>query len=278
MTALDQVRDWPVPTAAAMVVGPGGVLGSVGDIGHRFRLASVTKPLTALATLMAVEEGAAELDEPLTDPELAATLPGATLRHLLAHASGLAPDRRSRAADPGTRRIYSNTGFDVLGELVAAATGMPFADYLRESVAAPLRLRDTALLGSPASQGWSTVADLGLVLQELLTPSGLLHPSTLAAATSVQFPGLRGVLPGFGLQDPNDWGLGLELRGHKEPHWTAPANSAGTYGHFGQSGTMLWVDPVARLGLVALSDRDFDQWAVRAWPELSAAVLAEFAG
>jgi CubicO group peptidase (beta-lactamase class C family) len=108
----------------------------------------------------------------------------------------------------------------------------------------------------------------------VLAPQGLLHPSTLDDAAGVQFPGLRGVLPGFGSQDPNDWGLGFEIRAQKQPHWTGATNSPRTFGHFGQSGTMFWIDPVARVGLVALTDRDFDTWAADAWPALSDAVLA----
>ena len=60
-----------------------------------------------------------------------------------------------------------------------------------------------------------------------------------AEATDVQFPGLTGVLPGFGVQRPNDWGLGFEIRDAKSPHWTGSANSGRTYGHFGQSGTFI---------------------------------------
>jgi CubicO group peptidase (beta-lactamase class C family) len=92
----------------------------------------------------------------------------------------------------------------------------------------------------------------------------------------VQYAGLRGVLPGFGGQDPNDWGLGLEIRGTKSPHWTGATNSPATFGHFGQSGTMMWIDPVARVGVVALADLDFGEWAAQAWPALSDAVLAEY--
>jgi CubicO group peptidase (beta-lactamase class C family) len=97
-----------------------------------------------------------------------------------------------------------------------------------------------------------------------------------AEATSVQFPGLSGVLPGFGVQRPNDWGLGFEIRDGKAPHWTGAVNSAVTYGHFGQSGTFIWVDPVADLALVVLTDRDFDGWAKVLWPALSDEVLKEF--
>jgi CubicO group peptidase (beta-lactamase class C family) len=100
---------------------------------------------------------------------------------------------------------------------------------------------------------------------------------TLDEARSVQFPGLDGILPGFGRQEPNDWGLGFELRDAKAPHWTGARNSPGTYGHFGRSGTFLWVDPDADLALACLTDRAFGDWAVEAWPRLSDAVLAEAA-
>lgn len=268
--ALAAVGSWPVPTAAAAVVGESGVLASTGPVDQPFRLASVTKPLAALAILVAVEEGAVELAQP-ADEQL---IPGATLRHLLAHASGLAFDERRRVRPPEERRIYSNYGIELAASLVERAAGMPFADYFEQAIVRPLGLATTTLPGSPASEGVSTVADLARVLRELLAPSGLLHPSTLAEATSVQFPGLRGVLPGFGGQEHNDWGLGFEIRDHKSPHWSGTANSPATYGHFGQSGTMLWVDPVAGIGLVVLTDRDFDRWAAEAWPRLADAVLA----
>ena len=268
---LDAIAEWPVGTAAAVIVDRSGVVATHGPIDQPFRLASVTKPLAAAAVLVAVEEDAVRLDDPADD----SVVPGATLRHLLAHASGLAPDRRTRTAEPGTRRIYSNVGIERAAELVELAADMLFPQYLDEAVLQPLRMTSTSLPGSPASGGVSTADDLARFVHELLAPTGLLAAATLAEATSVQFPGLRGVLPGFGPQDPNDWGLGFELRGRKTPHWTGTHNSPATYGHFGQSGTMLWIDPVARVGLVALTDRNFGPWAAEAWPALSDAVLAE---
>jgi len=283
MNPLQQVLDWPAPHAAAAVLSPAGVLATIGDTSRRFPLASVTKPLTALATLVAVEEGAIELDRPVPEfapdalgEELTAELGSMTLRHLLSHASGLAAERLRRGAEVGVRRIYSNAGYDLIGELVTGATGIEFGAYLAEAVFAPLRMSTASLAGSPAFAGTASVADLQALLAELLTPSGLLHADTLADARSVQFPGLLGILPGYGGQRPNDWGLGFEIRGEKHPHWTSPRNSPATYGHFGRSGTMFWVDPRAGLGLVALADRDFGSWAIKAWPELSDAVLDAF--
>jgi CubicO group peptidase (beta-lactamase class C family) len=269
LAALDE---WPAPTAAAAVVGPSGVIATHGPTERQFALASVTKPLAALAILVAVEEEAVTLDDPADE----SLLPGATLRHLLAHASGVAPERRLRSFPPAVRRVYSNVGIELAAALVEAAADMPFAQYLDEAVVGPLDLAGTSLLGSPARDGVSTVRDLARVVQELLSPTGLLSAKTLADATAVQYPGLRGVLPGFGGQDPNDWGLGLEIRGTKSPHWTGATNSPATFGHFGQSGTMMWIDPVARVGVVALADLDFGEWAAQAWPALSDAVLAEY--
>ena len=269
---LAAIDAWPVDTAAAAVIGPSGVLETHGRAAHAFPLASVTKPLAALAILVAVEEEAVSLDD-AADEEL---LPGATLRHLLAHASGVAPERPMRLSDPGQRRVYSNVGIELAARLVETATGMPFAQYLHEAVAQPLHLAATTLDGSPARDGVSTVDDLALVAHELLSSTGLLGPDLRADLSTVQYPGLRGVLPGFGSQDPNDWGLGFEIRGHKSPHWTGATNSPATFGHFGQSGTFLWVDPDARLAVVALTDRNFDDWARDAWPKLADAVLAAF--
>jgi CubicO group peptidase (beta-lactamase class C family) len=266
---LSTVDTWPVPNAAAAVVSPQGVLAAHGPTDRVFPLASVTKPLVALASLVAIEEGALEL----TDPADERLVPGATVRHLFAHASGLAPERLLRSFAPGVRRVYSNVGIDLLASLVERAVEMPFATYLDQALVKPLDLTATSLAGPAHAGGLSTVDDLARVVRELLAPAGLLHASTLADATSVQYPGLRGVLPGFGAQDPNDWGLGFEIRSGKHPHWTGARNSPRTYGHFGQSGTMFWVDPDARVGLIALADQAFGEWAAQAWPDISDAVL-----
>lgn len=269
MCALELIDSWPVDHAAAAVVNPDGIVATYGPVDRTFPLASVTKPLSAIACLVAAEEGAIDLSDPVS-----ATGPDVTVRHLLAHASGLAPETRDRAAAPGTRRIYSSAGFDILGEYLAAATGLDFPKYLTQAVCEPLGLSATTLNGSPAHAATSTVTDLARFARDLLAPT-LVHPDTLAEATRVQFPGLSGVLPGFGRQEDNAWGLGLEIRNGKSPHWTGSRNSPGTFGHFGRSGTFLWVDPTARLATVVLTDRDFGPWAAEAWPVLSDAILPE---
>lgn len=262
------VARWPVQHAAAAVIGAdGAVLGRYGPHDREFQLASVTKLLSAYAVLIAVEEGALEWQQP-AGPE------GSTVRHLIAHASGLAFDEPRPVARPGTRRIYSNAGFAVLAQTVADATGFTFTDYLAQAVFDPLHMTSSRLVGSPGAGGVSSCADLVAFTAELQAPR-LLAPSTLEEATRVAFPGLDGVVPGFGRQSPNDWGLGMEIRDQKHPHWTGSRSSPRTFGHFGQSGTFLWVDPVAGAACVALTDRDFDTWAKDAWPAFTDAVLAE---
>ena len=271
MPSLDLISDWPVDNAAAAVVGPAGILATCGDTARRFRLASVTKPLVARAVQVAVEEGVVDLDFP-------AGPPGSTIRHLLAHASGLSMQSAEIVAEPGTRRVYSNYGFTVLAETVAEQSGIDFGRYVTEAVFEPLGMTSSALEGGAATAGYgavSTVADLASFAADLLRPR-TVSPQLHAEACGVQFPGLIGVLPGYGMQRPNDWGLGFEIRDGKTPHWTGAANTPATYGHFGQSGTFLWVDPARDLALVALTDRDFGDWAKPLWPALSDDVLREF--
>jgi len=246
------------------VIAPEGERAVHGAVEHEFRWASVTKLTTAVATLVAAEEGVVDLDEP-------AGPPGSTVRHLLAHASGLPFHGDEPIAEPGKRRIYSNTGFEQLAAHVEAAAEIPFADYLRAAVFEPLEMA-AELRGSAGADVHGTLGDATRLARELLRPT-LVAPETFAEATSVQFPGLGGVLPGIGRWDPNDWGLGFELKDAKNPHWTGTRNSPRTFGHFGGAGTFLWVDPEVDLACVALSDREFDDWALEAWPRLSDAVL-----
>ena len=266
MRALEAIDRWDARHAAAGVVGSDGVVARRGDQGHRFRLASVTKPATALAALVALEEGVIDLDEP-------AGPPGATVRHLLAHASGLPLNEGAPLAPPGRRRIYSNAGFEALASFVAERAEMPFEDYLRGAVLEPLGTQAT-LEGSPAWGLVGSLADVLALAAELLAPR-VVATETLAEATEVAFPDLAGVLPGFGRFEPNDWGLGFELRDGKQPHWTGEHNSPRTFGHFGAAGTFLWVDPEAGVACVCLTDREFGDWAKEAWPALSGAVLVE---
>lgn len=284
--ALQGVESWPVaaavgclpprmPTGAERPTGPGPVVAARGvgavvaargaGTDEALPWASVTKLLTALATWVAVEEGTVAFNDP-------AGPPGSTVAHLLSHASGLDADSDVARWPPATRRGYSNRGIALVAEAVAAASAVPFEVYLREAVLAPLGMTATTLAGSPASGAAGPLTDLLRLAEELRSPT-LVDPSTVRVATTTTFPRLDGVLPGFGLQRPNDWGLGPEVRGSKDPHWTGTRNSPATFGHFGQSGSLLWVDPAADTALVALATEPFGPWAAAAWPALADAVL-----
>jgi CubicO group peptidase (beta-lactamase class C family) len=270
MQALRLTDRWPVPTVAAAAVLPDGSAHTTGPVDRPFRLASISKMLTGWAALIAMEEGIVHLDQPVAQP-------GCTLRHLLAHAGGYSFDGPAPIAKPGVRRIYSNTGIELAADAIGEAAGMPFEHYLREAVFEPLGMAATALKGSPAYAVHSTVTDLLAFVHELRTPRLVTADSALAYRTA-QFPELAGLVPGVGRFDPCPWGLGTELKGAKEPHWTGTHNSPATFGHFGGAGTLLNVDPGAHIAVVALTDRPFDEWAAEAlvaWRGFADAVLME---
>jgi CubicO group peptidase (beta-lactamase class C family) len=227
--------------------------------------------LVAYAILVASEEGTLSLEDRVGPP-------GSTVAHVLAHCSGISPnDVTVILAPPGRRRIYSTAAFELLGAHLEERSGFSMSDYLKGAVFEPLRMQHSSLVGAPGAGGISSVEDLCAFAGELLSPV-LISEETHARATTTEFPGLNGVLPGFGRQDPCDFGLGFEIRDDKAPHWTGARNSSSTFGHFGQSGTFLWVDPVAHLSLVVLTDRSFGSWAAQAWPLLSDEVVESYPG
>jgi CubicO group peptidase (beta-lactamase class C family) len=267
--ALTRIDAWDVPHAAAVVVDAQGVVAIRGEVELAQPIASLSKPITATVVLLEVAAGTLSLEEPVGPTGER----GATVRHLLAHAGGLGFNAGERTMEPGRRRVYSNWGFEVLGELVASRRGIPFADVLQERLAIPLGMNATMLDGSPAYAMRSSAADLARFVAELVRPSHL-DPVTHELLMRPAFAELDGVLPGYGRQRPNGFSLGLEVRGTKDPHWAGTRLSPSTVGHFGRSGSLLWADPERRLGLATLSGRDFDAWAVSAWPVLNDAVAA----
>lgn len=263
----EEIAEWPGEATASVVTGE-GVLARAGP-DRPYAWASVTKLLSALTILDTVKDGIVHLEEP-------AGPPGSTLKHLLAHASGLALEGDRVLAAPGQRRIYSNSGIEKAAQLLERRSGQAFSTLVTQRVLDRLGMLGTVIDGSPAHGAVGPVSDLDRLAWELLMPREL-DPGLVAQATTTAFPGLSGVLPGFGRQEPNDWGLGFELRGTKVPHWTAGDASPRTFGHFGQSGAFLWVDPHQGVACVAAGRADFGPWASEAWPRLSARVLAAVA-
>jgi D-alanyl-D-alanine carboxypeptidase len=145
------------------------------DAGTLYRIASITKTFTATAVLQLRDEGRLHLDDPAVAylPELRGAesrfgaIETVTIRRMLSHESGLVGDppgtdwsrpryegdpaaSLARIAEIGTRvppnaqQKYSNLAFQLLGEIVARVSGMPFAAYLRANVLDPLDLASTA--------------------------------------------------------------------------------------------------------------------------------------
>jgi CubicO group peptidase (beta-lactamase class C family) len=269
--------DWPVNRGGVAVLRAGagldrGFLG--GARGHdAFPVASVTKLLTTMATLAAVQGGYLELDQAVAEAGN-----GVTVRHLLAHASGLPMEASGSRRPPGQRRIYSNLGFRELGDAVADAVGMTVEGWLDAAVLEPLGMAATRLAAGswhrpdPAAGATSTLDDLVRLARCLLDRGDpVVGAELFAEATSVQFPGLAGLVPGVGRFDPCDWGLGFELRDAKRPHWMGERRSPAAFGHFGATGCFLWVDPEAAMAAAAVTDRPFEdaRWAMATWPAWS---------
>ena len=135
-----------------------------------FRLASLTKPFTAMAVMALAEAGRLELDAAVGDvlPEAPVHTRGVKLIHLLNHTSGIidylalpgfwdGPSRRAVQLDeacryfldqplqsePGVRYAYSNSGYVLLGKIIEIVCGAPYADVLKERLFEPLGLRRT---------------------------------------------------------------------------------------------------------------------------------------
>ncbi|MDU6152468.1 MAG: serine hydrolase domain-containing protein [Actinomyces urogenitalis] len=280
--------DFPV---GLVLTGDGQVLAEAGETDEVFPFASVTKPIVAWSALVAVDRGLLSLDDPATPASSGdgggaggsddggaraghqVALPGATMRHLLSHSSGIAFDSDAVLVPPARRRVYSNRGIEILGERLVEATGTPLEEWVETTVLEPLGMASVSVPGSPAYSGQGSAGDLSLFARELAAPT-LVSPSLARQACDVVLPELDGVLPGYGRQSPNDFGLGVEIRGSKHPHWTGAGNSPQTFGHFGQAGSFIWVDPVAGRQAVFLGARPFGRTHVEAWPALSDQLLA----
>jgi CubicO group peptidase (beta-lactamase class C family) len=267
MTALELTEKWQVPNVSAATFRDGQLVDTAGDVNRVQRIASISKPMAAWAMLIAVEEGVITLDSPVGQD-------GCTLEHLMSHSGGYSFDGAAPIAKPGATRIYSNTGFELAAAAIEQATDISFSDYLNEALFFPLGMGASQLEGSAAKDVHSSLADLCTFIQEVRSPT-LVSRQTADDAITVHYPSLAGIVPGVGRYAPCPWGLGFELRGEKQPHWTGTRNSARAFGHFGGAGTMFWIDPDANVALAALTDRPFDTWALKAWPELSDAVLDE---
>ncbi len=146
----------------------------VPDADTVFRIASVSKPFTAIGILQLQEKGLLNVDDPIRKylPELPAMADGVTIRHCLTHSSGLPPfpgdvalaaetgaphpfasfrgykDQKLQAR-PGERFEYDNAGFIVLAALLERVSGQSFEAYMQEHVFRPAGMLHTTTVSTP---------------------------------------------------------------------------------------------------------------------------------
>ena len=290
-----------------------------------YLVASITKPIVAMAVLQLVEQGELTLGDRISDlfPQFGQQGKyGVELRHLLTHTSGLPDmlpnnnDLRAANADlseffaetcrqplafPAGRGVqYQSMGFVVLAEIIAKVTGRSCAEYVQDAILRPLEMTQT-VLGAPDHWFDDATSPLQQVVEVRLTPQqsaashwnwnsrywrqlgapwgGLLttaddlarlsrcllsdgctyrgerlwSTATIEAATRNQLEPLRDLPETDRRCRP--WGLGWRL------NWPAHSANFGdllgprTYGHWGATGTLLWIDPDRQIFTVILSSQ-----------------------
>ena len=266
-----------------------------------FDMASLTKVVaTTTAMLQLVENGKASLDDPVVKywPEFKANGKAQiTIQHLLTHYSGLRPDldlkpswsgyetalkkieEEKLISPPGTRFVYSDINFEILGELIQRLSGQSLEAYCGEHVFKPLGMKDTCFkpsfvlfdriaptrmdgigevhdptayrMGGVAGHAglFSTADDLSIFAQMLLDGGRgkngqILNQAMVEKMTIPQSPPGKIPLRGLG------WDIGPPFASNRDSLF-----SAGSYGHKGFTGTMIWVDPVSRTYVILLSNR-----------------------
>lgn len=268
-----------------------------------FDLASLTKAVaTTTAVLQLVEQGRLALDAPVAShwPAFAANGKARiTLRQLLAHSSGLRPDidlarpwqghaaaleliiAERPVAAPGSRVIYSDINFEVLGEIVARVSGLPLDVYCQRHIFEPLRMRDTGFRPAVSARVAPTERSAGVPLR------GVVHDPTAARMGGVAghaglfgsaddlarfakailnggaIDGARVLQPGSiallqTAQTPrasNGWrGLGWKLEAPLLPG-RERLPPLGAISHTGFTGTAMWIDPLSQRFVIILSNR-----------------------
>jgi uncharacterized protein YbbC (DUF1343 family)/CubicO group peptidase (beta-lactamase class C family) len=271
-----------------------------------FDLSSLTKVVaTSTAVMQLVEKGQLHLEDRVAEywPEFKKNgKKDITVRELLTHYSGLRPDldlnpkwsgydaalrlivEERPIADPGTRFIYSDINFEILGELIRRITGQPLDIFCTEHIFKPLGMKDTGFNPSrtqldriapteygnkgqmirgevhdPTAQSmggiaghaglFSTANDLAVFARMLLKGGSygrvrVLSPLTVEKMTTPQTPPNKTVLRGLGWDIDSPF---ASNRGELFP--------VGSFGHTGYAGTSIWIDPVSGLYIIILTNR-----------------------
>ncbi len=265
-----------------------------------FDLASLTKCVaTTISVMKLVEEGRVRLNDPASAylPQFAQNgKQDITLRELLTHYSGLAPDLDLQAPwtgrdtgfamamaqkpvnPPGSRFVYSDINFEVLGFIVEKVSGEPLDQFAEKHIFKPLGMRHTGFrppeerlphiapteydehgkmlrgvvhdptarrMGGVAGHAglFSTADDLALFAQDLLSGFTVLTRDSVEKMTTPQTPANAPSVRGFGWDIDSPFSTN---RGEMLP--------VGSFGHTGFTGTSLWIDPVTRTYIILLTN------------------------
>jgi uncharacterized protein YbbC (DUF1343 family)/CubicO group peptidase (beta-lactamase class C family) len=270
-----------------------------------FDIASLTKVVaTTPALLQLAEKGKLSLDDPVVKHWPRFKGHGKeriTIRELLTHYSGLRASLPTKknwsgynsalekiAAEkpvhpPGSRFLYSDLNFIILGELVRRVSGQSLDTYCRDHIFQPLDMKNTLFLPPRSLYGrlaptmedslgeihdpiafrmggvaghagaFSTADDLGLFAQAILdggshAGSRVLGPQALEKMVLPQSP--AGKIPQRGL----GWAIHSPSIPNSGTNWSE-CLPPGSFGHKGYTGTMIWIDPVAQTYLIVLTNR-----------------------
>jgi CubicO group peptidase (beta-lactamase class C family) len=209
-----------------------------------FPVGSVTKQFTAAAIVLLSQQGRLRLDGPITRylPEGSAEWSGVTIRHLLTHTSGVPQDTtldssrdysesemvrsavRPLEFRPGKLESYSSTGYALLGVIIHRVTGVPWGDFVRDSIFRPLGMRTAGV-----NSGMDTVTNRATgyyLVNDTLQKADPVSPSINSAADCCLSLSVR---------DFARWAIGLNHekvlgRAGLELSWTpVRLNDGGTY-------------------------------------------------
>jgi uncharacterized protein YbbC (DUF1343 family)/CubicO group peptidase (beta-lactamase class C family) len=309
----EAIRDGQIP-GAVVLIGHNGEVIYRKAIGERaieprpeamtvdtiFDMASSTKVIaTTTAVMQLVEKGQVRVNEPVAKyvPEFGENgKEEITVRELLTHYSGLPEDldlsqpwegretalrmayAQKPISAPGSRFLYSDVNFIVLGELVQRVSGMPLNEYCQKNIFAPLEMMHTRFLppaawlpkiaptqfdehgkmlrgvvhdptarrmGGVAGHAgvFSTADDVAKFAQALLNDGGVLSPLMVEKMTTPQQPPTAPVLRGFG------WDIDSPFSSNR-----GDLLPVGSFGHTGFTGTSLWIDPTTQTFIIVLTN------------------------
>lgn len=185
-----------------------------------FEIASCTKSFTAIAILRLAEDGKLSLDDPIAKhlPGVPANCQSITIRHLLAHTSGIPGTNTNGSGDdvtkvtptflvggpkntPGQNHEYWNQGYSLLSEIIARASGQPYTDAMRSLIFDPSGMAASRFTGDPAPTGIDVTVG---VASRGASRSALEHPY---GSYGFQYRGMGGIVTN--VQDLWKWDRAL---------------------------------------------------------------------